>query len=187
MFLRAEPYQLFCALVILPVVGWILVDASPRLQSSDSSALENELLAAVFAIQLAGFLAWFWSVATFCSSITNPEIRMDRMFLRLAVIYPPIYGAWFCLVVFRSNPPIGVIVVLHLFCMFCLFYDLYFASKSLALAELGRRVTFYDFAGPFFLLWFYPIGIWIVQPRIKRLFAERTGALLLPEDARYDA
>jgi hypothetical protein len=33
-------------------------------------------------------------------------------------------------------------------------------------------VSFYDFSGPFFLLWFFPIGIWIIQPRINRLFTD---------------
>jgi hypothetical protein len=26
-----------------------------------------------------------------------------------------------------------------------------------------------DFAGEFFLLWFYPVGIWIVQPKINKM------------------
>ncbi len=52
-------------------------------------------------------------------------------------------------------------------------YDLYFVSKSLALAETSRPVSFYDYAGPFFLIWFFPIGIWFTQPRVNRLYAER--------------
>jgi len=50
-----------------------------------------------------------------------------------------------------------VIVPLHFFAMFCLFYDLYFVSKSLVTAETRRPVTFYDYAGPFFLIWFFPM------------------------------
>jgi hypothetical protein len=57
--------------------------------------------------------------------------------------------------------------------MFCMFYLLTFVSRNLALAEIGRAVKFHDYAGYFFALWFYPIGVWIVQPRINRLYAER--------------
>jgi hypothetical protein len=46
-------------------------------------------------------------------------------------------------------------------------------SKSLVLAETGKPASFYDYAGPFFLLWFFPVGIWIVQPRVNRLYSER--------------
>jgi hypothetical protein len=60
--------------------------------------------------------------------------------------------------------------------MYCMFYLLYFVSKSLVLAETDKTATFYDYAGPFFLMWFYPIGIWIIQPRINRLYSERGNA-----------
>jgi hypothetical protein len=56
----------------------------------------------------------------------------------------------------------------------CLIYILYFDSKSLALAERNESVSFYDYVGPFFLLWFFPIGIWIIQPKINRLYVEKT-------------
>lgn len=57
--------------------------------------------------------------------------------------------------------------------MVCMFYLLYFVSKSLVLAETSKPASFYDYAGPFFLLWFFPIGIWIVQPKVNRLYSER--------------
>lgn len=75
-----------------------------------------------------------------------------------------------------KSPLIALILLFHLFAMFCIFYGLYFVSKSLVLAETGKPASFYDYAGPFFLIWFFPIGIWFTQPRINRLFAERTKA-----------
>ena len=62
--------------------------------------------------------------------------------------------------------------------LYCLFFDLNFISKSLALAETGKPVSFYDYSGPFFLIWFFPLGIWFVQPRINRLYA----AVINPAD-----
>jgi hypothetical protein len=54
--------------------------------------------------------------------------------------------------------------------MFYMFCTLYFVSKSWVLAETGNAATFYDYAGPFFLTWFFPIGIWVIQPKVNRLF-----------------
>src|SRR6266496_5324966 len=71
---------------------------------------------------------------------------------------------------------LGVILPLHVFAMVCMFYLLYFVSKSLVLAETSKPASFYDYAGPFFLLWFFPVGIWIVQPRVNRLYSERKNA-----------
>jgi len=53
--------------------------------------------------------------------------------------------------------------------MFCMFYIIYFVSKTLKMAELQRNVSFSDYAGEFFLIWLYPIGIWFVQPKINEL------------------
>jgi hypothetical protein len=64
----------------------------------------------------------------------------------------------------------GIIMPMHLLSMFCLFYCIYFIARALRSVELNRIVTFSDFAGDFFLIWFFPIGIWIIQPRINRLF-----------------
>lgn len=71
---------------------------------------------------------------------------------------------------------LGIIFPLHFFAMYCMFYLLYFVSKSLTLAESGKPASFYDDSGPFFLLWFFPIGIWIAQPRINRLYERHSTA-----------
>ena len=79
----------------------------------------------------------------------------------------------------RREPNVGiivsmfaVIVPLHLFSMFCIFYSLYFVAKTFKTVELQREVKFSDFAGEFFMIWFYPVGIWIIQPRINKFLEE---------------
>jgi len=59
--------------------------------------------------------------------------------------------------------------------MFCIFYCLYFVAKALKSVELQREVTFNDYAGEFFLFWFSPIGVWVLQPRINKLFDNSAG------------
>ena len=63
------------------------------------------------------------------------------------------------------------IIPAHLFSMFCIFYLMYKAARTIKTVEFEKKVTFADFAGDFFLLWFSPIGIWILQPKINK-FAE---------------
>ena len=67
---------------------------------------------------------------------------------------------------------VAVIIPVHLFSMFCIFYSLYFVAKTFKTVELQREVSFSDFAGEFFMIWFYPIGIWIVQPKINKMIEE---------------
>lgn len=64
---------------------------------------------------------------------------------------------------------ISVIIPLHVFSIFCIFYSYYFVSKTFKTVELQREASFSDFAGEFFMIWFYPIGIWILQPKINKM------------------
>jgi hypothetical protein len=54
--------------------------------------------------------------------------------------------------------------------MICFFYCIHFASKSLKAVELQRTVTFRDYVADFFLFWFFPIGVWFIQPKINKIF-----------------
>lgn len=68
------------------------------------------------------------------------------------------------------NPAIfALIAPLHFFSMCCIFYCLYFVAKTIKTVELQREVKFSDFAGEFFMIWFYPIGIWLIQPKINKM------------------
>ena len=69
-----------------------------------------------------------------------------------------------------------IIIPLHLFSMFCIFYSLYFVAKTYKTVELQRQVSFSDFAGEFFMIWFYPIGIWIIQPKLNKIIENESAA-----------
>jgi hypothetical protein len=167
-FLRARSWEIFLLLFGLMSVSPILIFSSTIGETGKVSPLFFGLMV-LFAICLN---AWFWAVGSFLNTIVRPTLRPGVRLFRFAVIYPIVYIAVFSFF-FPPQPAVfAVIFPLHLLAMFCMFYLLNFVSKNLALAETGRDVTFYDYAGPFFLLWFFPIGVWTVQPRINRLYAE---------------
>ena len=132
---------------------------------------------------MLGFLGWFWSMGTFLDSILQPALRLELRIFRLALIYPMIYIPIFMasFISLSVNPVMfAAIFPFHLLAMSCMFYLLYFVSKSLVMVETNRAVSFYDYAGPFFLLWFFPIGVWFIQPRINRLYEEKMNAEPIP-------
>jgi hypothetical protein len=65
----------------------------------------------------------------------------------------------------------AAIVPLHLFAMYCMFYTIWFIAKSIATIENNKVVGFDNYAGNFFLLWFFPIGIWWVHPKVRKIFS----------------
>lgn len=62
------------------------------------------------------------------------------------------------------------ILPLHFYAMFGVFYSMYFISKSLTIIETNENVKADRYLGTFFMLWFFPVGIWWVQPRINNIF-----------------
>lgn len=130
------------------------------------------------------FMGWFYTLGTGLYTKVPATVHMPikrfKAFMWFAILYMLLIP---CLVFLMYTAPFNgavtppfimlmVIVPLHLFAMFCMFHSLYFCTKCLKAAELQRDVTFGDYAGEFMLLWFSPIGIWILQPRINKLFAE---------------
>lgn len=124
------------------------------------------------------FFAWFYSLGTNLFKRLPVTEKMSLTRFRLFLFIPLVYMLFLMLFIFfdafrgaELGPGIfALIIPLHLFSMFCMFYCLYFNAKVLKAVELQRPVTFNDYAGEFFLLWFFPIGVWFIQPRINRLF-----------------
>jgi hypothetical protein len=99
------------------------------------------------------------------------QLRPKIAFFRTAIVYPVAYAfAVPALFANTDSKLFAVLLPLHLFAMVCLIYDLHFVAKSLALAVTGKPKLFSDFAGTFFLLWFFPVGIWSVQPKVNQLY-----------------
>jgi hypothetical protein len=176
LFLRAKHWQLFLLVVVVFVVEDVVAVAVMAVNVSSTGNLGVAgLVWGIFtALGMVSLVGWFWALGSFLNSANSERLRLKTGFFHFALIYPIAYicaaGPFFL----NPNPSMfAVIFPLHFFAMFCLFYDLYFASKSLVMVETGRRAKFYDYAGPFFLMWFFPIGIWFIQPRINRLYSQR--------------
>ena len=76
-----------------------------------------------------------------------------------------------------------VIIPLHLLVMYCMFYGMWFLSKAISTIRqvTGHRddSTFMNILG----FWFFPIGIWILQPRIIEILNNRPTSEQTPHSA----
>lgn len=181
LFVRAKHWQLFLLFVAVFVVGELpmlgYVASGPK--SPEDSAEAFVVVEIVTAVSALCYLLWLWSMGSFLNSLIPPTLRPRIHFFSFTVIFTSIYVLGF-IALFQSVSPIAVaaIIPLLLLAAFCMFYSFYFVSKSLIIAETGKSATFNEYAGTFFLLWFYPIGIWFIQPRINRLYAKAQSAEL---------
>lgn len=132
-------------------------------------------------LTLGLLLSWFYTLGTHLHRRLPAIATMSLTRFRIAVLLPVVYV--FLLLVCggyafqggtMGSPNGGLIalfVVLHLSSMACIFYCLYFTAKALKTVEKKSLVPTSEYLGEFFLLWFYPVGIWLLQPRVNHLFA----------------
>ncbi len=181
-FLRMKHWQFFILTVVLPfflefLFMWAMLTGM-------GSGLVAPFVFFLMLVMCGGtIIGWMYSVGSRFNDLLPQGVRMSLRFFRLSVLFPVVYAFFFFLLIAREFTPLPFqgapaastfewIMPVHFFAMFCSFYVLYFASKTLKAAEVRRSVGFGEYAGEFFLMLFFPIGIWFLQPRITRLFED---------------
>jgi hypothetical protein len=197
LFLRAKHWQLFSLTFGIPILLEIIMMSQMfshmmRHPGAVPDVVDVfsyfKIFPFIMLLFMGVLLGWQWSVAVGMQKMVPAAIKMKvtkfKVFFFIPVVYITliIIAIFFAFSYYNSSSavdfgfsifiPFLVIVPLHLFSMFCLFYCLYFVAKTLKTVELQREVTFNDFVGEFFLSWFFPIGVWILQPRINKLIKQ---------------
>ena len=171
LFIRTKHWQIF--LLFVGLFGLALAFISVFDPASDPTMMHDLPFLAVIEMFALAFAVWLWSLGTFIHSVVPLPLRLNSTFFPIAVLCPSLYTVLFIAVFQGMNPTLfALIFPLHLFAMFCVLYSWYFISKSLAMAERQRSASFPEYVGYVLCLWFFPFGIWFIQPRINRLYAE---------------
>lgn len=146
--------------------------------------IQLEFLPYVMIFFVIVFFGWFWSMAIGLQQKVPEEIEMKvnkfKVFFFIPLSYiiflvismSGVFSAMSMDIYANIGWIAAIILPLHLLSIFCIFYCIYFVAKTIKTAELKKEVGFGDFAGEFFLLWFYFIGIWFIQPKVNRLYKE---------------
>ena len=171
--LRLKHWQLFALTWGSGILLNILTISDPMLMV--------KLFPLVMILFTIGTFGWIWAIATGLHQMLPPNSRLNISRFKIFFAIPILYILLLCMgmsfIFFGGNQDLlsemggltAVIILLHLLSMVCIFYGIRFAAKTLKTVELGRPVSFGDYAGEFFLIWFSIIGYWILQPRINKL------------------
>jgi hypothetical protein len=175
-FLRAKHWQIFVLVWGTYFVGQMAIASS---LPTTTGPFENPLKVGLFSEAVmvpfvVCLMGWLWSMGSFLFLIVKPTLKLNIGFFRFALTYSTLYLLTALPFFLSRNPAVeAVILPMHLLALFCLIHVLYFVSKSLVIAEQGKTVTFGDYALSLLLLSLSPIGVWLIQPRINRFYAER--------------
>ncbi len=181
--LKAKHWLIFTIIVGLPFIGSFLF--MPIMAMSGEPDIGIIIFPFLFVISLIGMYSWIWSVATGLQKYVPSEVKLKVNRFKVFFMIPLVYILLIIITVLFAafsedfNPMIFLAVVpLHLFSMFCMFHNIYFVAKTLRTVELQRQIRSDNYIGELFLVWFLPIGIWFIQPRINRIIEERESPVL---------
>lgn len=169
--LTLKHWQLFGLLIGLPLIFQVDLVGSALASGNPKMFIISFPIMMIYFIGL--FFGWFYALATNLHKKLPTTATMNLTRFKIFLFIPVAYMLFLSVFMFCmfSNISLGGqlnlaifagFIPLHLFSMFCIFYCLYFNAKALKSVEWQKSVTFSDFAGEFFLIWFFPIGIWII-------------------------
>jgi hypothetical protein len=174
--LLAETWQVFGVIMgtmffgVL-VTAWVELEGLPEAFSVGSNYISEILLA-----------GWFYAVGRNLYNIRPPHARISIVFFVFNLVYFLLYSVvlLFLSVAFLDAPIwdltaryAWLVLPFHLYAIVAACSIVAFTAKALVSVETGQPVTSSMAGGTFLLLFFFPFGIWLVQPRIQHLFRDR--------------
>ena len=179
---RLKAWKIFIPLV-LPMLAtqFLLMSGMPSsasLQQPPSieefeALLKQTMLMSLLMVVL--LLVWLLSISFAANRRVTKDLRPNTRLAGACAVYAPGYIALAPYIwpvpgdSSSGGESMAIVIPFHLLAMLALFYVLAFAARNMTMAERQSAVSFFDYAGAFFLMWFFPIGVWFIQPRVNRL------------------
>ena len=169
-FLSVKAWQLFVVFITPFILGFLVM---PMATSSEGIQTAIKFFGVINFLWALIAFGWIFSIGVAANRGLNNELKRNDRVFKFGLLYALIYIFVFSQLMTRATPAsFGLIVPFHLLAMAASFYGLWFASRQLVVLKEGRSVRFMDFSGPFFLMWFFPIGVWFVQPLVNELLGK---------------
>jgi len=191
-YLKASRWSLLSLLFVFPWFIYRLIFRTlmnwnvPENLSQYEKVIGVFFIYLLFVLFLAAISAWYWSVAIGLRKEIPEHIRPSTKIFKTAYI---IFFSYLTLMLlstfgfFVNDITPGYIlfvsdILIQLLVTAAYFYTIYFVAKTIKTAERQEMVKFSAFAGEFFLLMIYIIGIGFLQPKINKLAnQEQEGSL----------
>lgn len=188
-FLKGKHWHVFLALFGLPILGIIAFMLLMVLYAEGHVSLSAIAITitATISIALVLFVVWFYTLVEALHAKLPKGVKMNLLLFKVFLMAPVFFMLQFTVTIYKTlhamsiadtpdpaavaiNDPL--LIPLFLLAMFCMFYCLLFAAKTFKSVELQREVDLPDYIAELFQLWYFPLGVWLLQPRINRIFSK---------------
>jgi hypothetical protein len=175
-FLRSKHWEIFLLCIAMGFFFRLVINVllgNPPF-SSTTNAPDNFLIRVLQSGTGIGLYAWAYFAGSFLNSISPARLRLRHFVFFVAL------GVSVLLDLFPTHwwdKGIPLLFGLLPIDLICYAYIVRFPSKSLVIAEEQNPAPFSQYKNEFILAFFYPIGIWFLQPRINELYAAHQNSV----------
>ncbi len=165
-FLRLKHWQLFLMLT------------TPTLACLASGVSIGPFAAASigFLMMLALF-GWMFALGSWSNQQLPESRRGGTRLFGAALLTPLIYALMYIILVIPelasatppSRPPLWMMPI-HMLSMTGIFYGIWFTARKFKSLLENEDASFLIFSSTFFLLFVFPLGVWVIQPSVNRLY-----------------
>lgn len=185
---KAKHWQIFFILFVIPfsipfLSFRFLVGSPPLINRQLLDYHITYVSPFVVLYFLSSLILWFRTVGIVLQGFIPIELRLNIKRFQFFIFIPIAYGLYLEGLLFQLTgvpffaPPfqhysIKIFIYIfpfHLCALYGIFHTIFFVAKAMKTAELQRQVYFKECIITFFLLYFLPIGIWFIQPKINRI------------------
>ncbi len=169
--LRLKSWQIFGLIIIMPILFIILgVD----LAKATGIQIFMPILALISALTLMiSYYGWIWNAGIVIYNQGNFNRKLNLTAFKLLFIL-----AMFLFLIITpilkkvlNEEYLYLLQIIGLISVISFFYCIYFITESIRNLEKQRNAQKSYLLIDFILIWILPIGIWILQPRIKEILS----------------
>lgn len=169
---KMPAWQIFLLVIVFPVI--LQSGVIPMFLSGSIKVVFLYLLA-ITAISLILTITYITALGVSLNKELPKKVKMNIGFFKFNIGFISIYQLLFLglisFIILTETVSLFFIVIipLHIYSMFSILYISYFISKALVSAEKQEEAKFTEYGEVIFLLIFFPIGIWFIQPRVQMI------------------
>ena len=124
---------------------------------------------------------WMFSVAVWCNFRLPEKQQSNILGFGVALVIPLVYLLMYIFMYVPllqaggppARPPLWLLPM-HMLSMACTFYGFWYTAHKFNSLLENEDAGFLIFSNTFFLLFIFPLGVWIIQPSVNQLYHRLT-------------
>ena len=175
LFLTMKAWELFLLLFVSPT----LLPIAFALNTGENREIFFFLIMLFMVFLALCFYGWLWTLGIRLNKKVDAEPKTESRIFKYCMTFALLYILFFLLypvfkriLGFEADIGIDHLMPFHFITLICIIYGFYFTSKHLVTIEKQKKASFQEYIGTIILFWFYPIGVWFIQPRVNKIFKE---------------